>query len=179
MSEFTARLSATQFISVLRKIPPAYWDIIPHAGQMRQRANAAALRLQATTALNPQPIPPQTELLFAAAQVAHDIAHTAQALGQEAIQRITLELDDWCGTRPRGPKIPWPWPRSWALPFELHTIPQGLDPAQAQLVGALTFADVASRMDDGPVRDVLSAGADRLLQASLSAQSALQAQTAK
>jgi len=44
-----------------------------------------------------------------------------------------------------------------------------MDVAASRLVGALSFASLASRMGTGKVREALSAGADKLMEASLTA----------
>ena len=48
-------------------------------------------------------------------------------------------------------------------------MPKDLDVATSRLIGALSFAAVAQRMGTGKVGEALSAGADKLMEASLAA----------
>ena len=80
---------------------------------------------------------------------------------------ISSAIDEWCGNG--RPPHPIPWPGPWPLPFALDEVPKDLDVATSRLIGALSFAAVAQRMGPGKVRDALSAGADKLMDASLTA----------
>jgi hypothetical protein len=127
------------------------------------RESSAASQVE----LNPQPIPPGRELVRASAAVAHDIAFAvvaADATGADSASGIVSRaVDGWCGTpHPRGPM---PWPSPWPLPPSLgpHIAPG--DIRASRVVGALTFASVASRLAAGTSRDALSEGAERLLEA--------------
>ena len=158
-----------RLLAVLGKINPAVWDvIIPHGpvgphGGFRHFSKVAA-------ELNPQPLPPKHELLVASAAVAHDIAFaavSADAAGNDAASRIVARaVDDWCGTRP--PRIPIPWPRPWPFPWPPEPDPHPeWDIAASRVVGALSLASVASRLEDGDLRDALGKGAEQLLDAGL------------
>ena len=80
---------------------------------------------------------------------------------------INSAIDDWCGNG--RPPIPIPWPGPWPFAFALDAVPEDLDVATSRLVGALSFAAVAQRMGPGKVREALSVGADKLMEASLAA----------
>ena len=89
-----------------------------------------------------------------------------EAAGQDGgVRMINSAIDDWCGNG--RPPIPIPWPGPWPFAFALDDAPKELDVATSRLVGALSVAAVASRMGSGKVREALSAGADKLMEASL------------
>jgi hypothetical protein len=164
---------ATQLLSVLTRINPAIYDVIfPHGPVL---SHAVVSRISAAaTELNPQPLPPgppPDRLQIASALVAREIAFaaiTAEAAGQEGgVRMISSAIDDWCGNG--RPPIPIPWPGPWPFAFALDVAPKELDVASSRLVGALAFAAVASRMGKGKVQEALAAGADKLLDASMSA----------
>lgn len=163
--------------AVLGRINPSAWDfIIPH-GPILSRANAA-ISFGATLAgphahaaeLNPQPLPPKDELVLASVAVSRDIAFaalSAEAAGSHGAAKIvTSAVDEWCGNgRPRGP-IPWPGP--WPFPWALDSDPRReWDVAAARVVGALTLAAIAGRLQEGAVRDAMAGGAERLLDVAL------------
>ena len=160
---------ATQLLSVLARINPAIWDyIIPH-GPVQGHSFASRIN---EVALNPQPLPPEPPeqtLQRVSAQIAQRIAFAAIALeaaGQDSGARmVSAAIDDWCGNG--RPPIPIPWPGPWPFAFGLDAAPKELDVASSRLVGALAFAAVASRMGSGKVKDALSNGADKLLEASV------------
>ena len=160
---------ATQLVSILGRINPAiYYFIFPH-GPVQTRAFASRID---EVALNPQPLPPEPppeRLQRVSALIAHSIASAAiamEAAGQDGGARmVSTAIDDWCGNG--RPPIPIPWPGPWPFAFDPVTAPKDLDVAASRLVGALSFAAVASRMGSGKVREALSAGADKLLDASL------------
>ena len=162
---------ATQLLSVLARINPAIFDVIfPHGPVL---AHEFASRLS-EVALNPQPLPPEPppeRLQRASALVAHNIAFAAiaaEATEQDGgVRMINSAIDDWCGNG--RPPIPIPWPGPWPFAFALDAVPKDLDVATSRLVGALSFAAVAQRMGTGKVREALSAGADKLMEASLAA----------
>ena len=164
---------ATQLLSVLARINPAIWDyIIPH-GPVQGHTHTFSSRID-EVALNPQPLPPEPppeKLQRISALVAHQIAFAAIALegaGQDGgVRMISVAIDDWCGNG--RPPIPIPWPGPWPFAFALDAVPKDLDVAASRLVGALSFASLASRMGTGKVREALSAGADKLMEASLTA----------
>jgi len=161
----------TQLLSVLARINPAIFDVIfPHGPVLAQ---AFASRLS-EAALNPQPLPPEPppeRLQRVSALVAHNIAFAAiaaEAAGQDGgVHIINSAIDDWCGNG--RPPIPIPWPGPWPFAFALDAVPEDLDVETSRLVGALSFAAVAQRMGPGKVREALSVGADKLMEASLAA----------
>lgn len=164
---------ATQLVSILARINPAIYDFIFPHGPVQTRGFVSRID---EVALNPQPLPPEPppeRLQRVSALIAHDIASAAiamEAAGQDGGARIlSSAIDDWCGNG--RPPIPIPWPGPWPFAFDLVTAPKNLDVATSRLVGALSFAAVASRMGSGKVRDALSAGADKLLDASLATES--------
>jgi len=162
---------ATQLLSVLARLNPAIYDFIfPHGPAV---AHAFASRIS-EVALNPQPLPPEPppeRLQRVSALVAHNIAFAAiaaEAAGQgSGVRMISSAIDDWCGNG--RPPIPIPWPGPWPFAFALDDMPKDLDVATSRLVGALSFAAVAQRMSTGEVSEALSAGADKLMDASLAA----------
>ena len=141
-----------RLLAVLGRINPAVWDaVFPH-GPVGPAGRVA---------LNPQPLPPKEAMLRASADVAHDIASAAvfaEAAGGEPGRLVSQVIDDWCGTKPR----PFPWPPE----PEPHP---DWDIGASRVVGALTLAQVASRMEEGPARDALAKGAEQLLDAGLEA----------
>ena len=161
--------NVVRLLAVLGRINPAVWDVIIPHGPVLSRSPALRLFSRGTeVALNPQPLPPKESFLFASAEVAHDIAFaavSAQAAGSDAVARIVGEaIDDWCGTRPR----PIPWPHPWPFPWPPEPEPNpDWDVAASRVVGALSLASVASRLQDGPARDALSKGAEQLLDVGL------------
>jgi hypothetical protein len=166
-------MRATSLLAILARIHPEIWeiwDIVHGTGPLRSLAATSRL---AEVALNPQPLPPgpSERLQRASALVARDIALaaiTAEAAGERGgVRMITSAIDDWCGNG--RPPIPIPWPGPWPFAFAVDEAPQHLDVAASRLVGALSFAALASRMGAGDVRDALSAGADRLMDAALGA----------
>ena len=162
---------ATQLLSVLGRINPAIFDyIFPH-GPVGPHGFSSRF---SEVALNPQPLPPEPppdRLQRVSALVAHNIAFAAiaaEAAGQDGgVRMISSAIDDWCGNG--RPPIPIPWPGPWPFAFALDAVPKDLDEATSRLVGALSFAAVAQRMGPGKVHDALSAGADKLMEASLAA----------
>ena len=161
---------ATQLIAVLGRINPAIFDLIFPHGPV-QTAHRLASRFE-EVALNPQPLPPEPppeKLQRVSALVAHEIAFAAIAMeaagGEGAARMINSAIDDWCGNG--RPPIPIPWPGPWPFAFDPAAAPKELDVAASRTVGALAFAAVASRMSSGKVREALSAGADKLLEAGL------------
>ena len=162
---------ATQLLSVLARLNPAIFDFIFPHGPVQSHGFASRIN---EVALNPQPLPPEPppdRLQRVSALIAHNIAFAAiamEAAGQDGGARmISSAIDDWCGNG--RPPIPIPWPGPWPFAFDLAAAPKELDVAASRLVAALSFAAVASRMGSGKLREALSAGADKLLEASLEA----------
>jgi hypothetical protein len=164
-------IDLVRLLAVLARINPAVWDaIIPHGPVLSGASAFEAVSKASEVELNPQPLPPRQQLLLASATVAHDVALaavTAEAAGTEAASRIVgRAVDDWCGTEPRHFPIPWPgpWPFPWPPEPEPH--PEW-DIGASRVVGALSFASVASRLAEGEAREALSKGAEQLLEAGL------------
>jgi hypothetical protein len=139
--------------------PQALDAIFPHGPVLSRRA----------ADLNPQPLPPKEQLLVASAAVAHDIASAAvgaEAAGGSASKLVARAVDDWCGTRPRHIPIPWPgpWPFPWPPEPEPHP---DWDIGLSRVVGALSLASVAARLEEGELQDALAKGAEQLLEAGL------------
>ena len=163
---------ATQLVSILGRLNPAIFDVIfPHGPVQAGLGFASRVN---EVALNPQPLPPEPpeqKLQRASAMTAHQIAFAAIALeaaGQEGgVRMLNSFIDDWCGNG--RPPIPIPWPGPWPFAFPLDTPAKSLDVQASRLVGALSLAAVASRMGKGKVQEALSAGADKLLEASVGA----------
>jgi len=129
--------------------------------------------------LNPQPLPPQSELqrsdsvpvpwrsaLVARAVIDQSVAHYrfAEVMGggkhsEGAIQTIRRHIrefvDDYCGTGARRWPLPWPFP-------------VGLDPAELDpidlLVAGAQFQKAADSVANSPLQADYSAAADRLLE---------------
>jgi len=100
---------------------------------------------------------PSSARLRVSALIAHNIASAAlamEAAGQDGGARIVSSaIDDWYGNG--RPPIPILWPGPWPFAFDPVTAPKDLDVADSRLVGALSFAAVASRMSSGKVREAL------------------------
>lgn len=155
---FLIRLLAT-----LGRINPAIWDwIVPHGPVL-------ALSRAEEVELNPQPLPPHEELQFASVKVANQIAEAAIAAeaagGEGAVKIVSRAIDDWCGTPPGRRPIPWPGP--WPFPWIPSDRDVELDAGASQVVGALMFASIAARMEEGEVRNALAEGAEKLLETGL------------
>jgi len=158
-----------RLLTVLGRIPPEAWDaIIPHGRRTHVAFHSVSRATQVE--LNPQPIPPGHELLFASAEVAQQIANAAvatEAAGTDGAGRLVMRaVDDWCGTG--RPHLPIPWPGQWPFPWPPGPEPHpDWDVRAAQVVGALSLASVASRLGEGEAREALSKGAEQLLEAVL------------
>jgi hypothetical protein len=165
-----ARASIVQLLAVLGRINPAVWDvIIPHGPVLSHSPAVRSFSKRSEVELNPQPLPPH-ELLLASAAVAHDIAFaavSAEAAGADTVSHIVSRaIDDWCGNSPRP--LPFPWPGPWPFPWPPEPEPHpDWDIGASRVVGALSLASVASRLQEGEARDALSKGAEQLLDAGL------------
>jgi hypothetical protein len=162
------------FLAVLGRINPAIFDyIFPHGpvgpGGVIKQHGAAAYSARSRldmVALNPQPLPPH-ELQIAAVEVANQIgtaAILAQSMNADVDKLVGEWIEDWCGTG-RRPPWPRPWPYPWPDP-DPDPNPDW-DISASQVVGALALAGVAARLEEGPARDALGAGAERLMDAGL------------
>jgi hypothetical protein len=94
----------SRLLAIIGRRLPAIYDVIPRGPQGRL----------SEVALNPQPLPPH-ELGAAVAGEFVQAAWIAERFGQD-MGRVLDDLDDWCPTRPRWPKLP-PWWRPWWPPI--------------------------------------------------------------
>ncbi|RUU11064.1 hypothetical protein EOD23_11545 [Mesorhizobium sp. USDA-HM6] len=85
-----------KLLAIIGKRFPAIYDVIPHGPQ------GQLMRV----ALNPQPLPPH-ELGAAVADEFVRYAWVAERGGLD-MKALLSDLDDWCPTRPKIPKLP-PW----------------------------------------------------------------------
>ncbi|RRI03876.1 hypothetical protein EH240_09235 [Mesorhizobium tamadayense] len=85
-----------KLLAIIGKRIPAIFDVIPRGPQGRL----------AQIALNPQPLPPH-ELGAAVADEFVRYAWVAERGGLD-MKALLNDLDDWCPTRPKIPKLP-PW----------------------------------------------------------------------
>ncbi len=153
-------MSYSRLLSIIGRIHPQAWDaIIPHGPRLRVLAGVERV------ALNPQPLPPREAFLLSAAELAHDLVRAAVATemrGEPSSALVTEIIDDWCGTLwPRKWPWPWPGPRPGEGP-ESGPLPDPWDVKTAQIIGAVVFASMASRLSEGDLSTALSDGADRL-----------------
>ena len=91
-----------RLLVILGQRHPAIYDIIP-------RGPLSRFSEVALNPLNPQPLPPH-ELGSA---IAAEFVHTAWYADRFGVDLgpVFDELDDWCPTRPKWPKLPpWWWP---------------------------------------------------------------------
>lgn len=151
-------------LSIIGTIHPEIWDaIIPYGPRVRV---VSALE---KVALNPQPLPPRETLLGGAAEMAHEVVRLAvasEAQGASSSAFVSEIIDDWCGTSwPR--KWPWPWPGPRPGTDTEGPQPEPWDVKTAQVIGAVVFASVASRLSSGDLRTAFADGADRLAEAAL------------
>ena len=87
-----------KLLAIIGKRIPAIYDVIPRGQQGRL----------AQIALNPQPLPPH-ELGAAIADEFVRSAWSAERGGLDS-KALMSDLDDWCPTRPKIPKLPPWWP---------------------------------------------------------------------
>lgn len=91
-----------RLLSIIGRRFPAIYDVIPRGPQ------AIFVNRLSEVALNPQPLPPH-EL---GAAIAREFIHAvwlANRLGADQ-GAIFADLDDWCPTLPKLPKLPPWWP---------------------------------------------------------------------
>lgn len=87
-----------KLLAIIGKRIPAFYDVIPRGPQGRL----------AQIALNPQPLPPH-ELGAAIADEFIRGVWFAERGGLD-MKAVLSDLDDWCPTRPKLPKLPPWWP---------------------------------------------------------------------
>ena len=92
-----------RLLAIIGRRLPAIYDVIPR-GPLRRFSQDRSSEV----ALNPQPLPPH-EL---GAAIAAEFVHTvwlADRFGLD-LGLAFNDLDDWCPTRPKKPKLPPWWP---------------------------------------------------------------------
>jgi hypothetical protein len=94
-----------RLLAIIGRRIPAIYDVIPRGPQSRFSSDRLS-----QVALNPQPLPPH-EL---GAAIAAEFIHTAWQADRMGLgQGVAFDdLDDWCPTRPKLPKLP-PWWLGW------------------------------------------------------------------
>jgi hypothetical protein len=83
-----------RLLALIGRRNPAIYDVIPRGGQL--------------VSLNPQPIPPGVLGELAAAELLR-IGWLAERFSLD-LGAVADELDDWCPTYPKRPKLPHWWP---------------------------------------------------------------------
>jgi hypothetical protein len=169
---------ASKLMLILARMNPAMYDaLFPHYPLIRETFGATKARSARTftgdeVMLQPQPLPPKDAFLVASAEVAQEISRAAiaaEVTGGSPASIVAEAMDGWCGT-----PVPWPWPWPWPWSGPWGGLGGG-DPEPhpewdfdaSRLVGSLTLASVAARMQDGEARTALDQGAEQLLAAAL------------
>ncbi len=96
---------SSYLLSIIGKRHPAVYDVIPRGPQ-----GGFAAGLGAKAQLNPQPFPPYDLGTALAAEFIHAVWFADRF---NLDQRLVFsDLEDWCPTPPKLPKLPpwWPWP---------------------------------------------------------------------
>jgi hypothetical protein len=168
-------LISKQLITILTQHDARLWEkffphvpLVAHQGVVRSSAlERVAVSPQPIPAaeLNPQPLPPAEIFLDASADAARGMAQAAiiaEQMGASPHKALAKSIDDWCGTPPR----PFPWPRPWPGPWVRGRDDDGprreWDAASGQLVGAMTLASIAARMDEGEAQKAIEEAAEQL-----------------
>ena len=154
-----------QLVTIFARHDPRLWDLFfPHLPLIAHQGAARASKLE-QVGLNPQPLPPIELYLAASADAAHGMAQaaiTAERIGAEPRKALAESIEDWCGSSPR----PWPWPRPWPGPWPPRRHDDEPHPewdiAAGQLVGAMTLAGIAARMDEGDAQQAIEQAAEQL-----------------
>ncbi|RWK11846.1 MAG: hypothetical protein EOR43_05830 [Mesorhizobium sp.] len=121
-----------KLLAIIGKRIPAIYDVIPHGPQ-------GGL---ARVALNPQPLPPH-ELGAAVADEFVRSAWVAERGGLD-MKAVLSDLDDWCPTRPKIPKLP-PW---WGpLPPEPEPHPEWFVDYHLGFAARLSAIATGTRLD--------------------------------
>jgi hypothetical protein len=136
-----------KLLAIIGRRIPAVYDVIPRGPQGRL----------AEVALNPQPLPPQ-EL---GAAIATEFARSVWMADRFGLDPglAFKDLDDWCPTRPRLPKLPW-WPPVPGPDPEPH--PEWL--IELHLGFAARLAAVASGLDGSRLGESLNKAIERSLE---------------
>lgn len=154
-------MSSIELLTIISRIRPEVWDVIvPRFSVMQRRTDWVAL--------NPQPLPPlppPDAFLVGAAEMAHAVARMAveaEVRGDSASFLDQL-VEEWCAT---------PWPRRWPWPWPDPRTAGGPSPdpwvvGSGRLVGALVFASVGARLEEGGLRTSMLQGAEMLADAAM------------
>ncbi|MGC5583884.1 hypothetical protein [Ornithinimicrobium sp. W1665] len=154
-------MRSIDLLTIISRVRPEVWDVIvPRYSVVKTRADAVAL--------NPQPLPPlppPDAFLVGAAEMAHAVtrmAVEAEVRGESAAFVDQL-IEDWCGT---------PWPRRWPWPWPDPRTADGPMPdpwtvGSGRMVGAIVFASVGARLEEGDLRTSLLEGAEKLAEAAM------------
>lgn len=140
-----------KLLAIIGKRIPAIYDVFPRGPQ------AGLVRV----ALNPQPLPPH-ELGAAIADEFVRYAWVAERGGLD-MKALLSDLDDWCPTRPKIPKLPPWWP----------PIPEPEPHPEWFVDYHLGFAARLSVVAEGPTSKSLDATLDQVIDRSLSAMEAV------
>ena len=119
-----------RLLEIIGRRFPAYYDVFPRGPQA-----AGALDRHASAYLNPQPLPP-LELGSAVAGEFIHLTWLATRLGHNPSTFLD-DLDDWCGTVPRYPRLPIWWPHWWPPVPEPEPHPDWLGAYQLGLASRL------------------------------------------
>lgn len=161
----------TQLLRLLARLHPELWDVInPHGPILAGRTHHQVTDRLSEVALNPQPLPPISELRLAVQRTARAVADAtiaAQVAGREPDEVLQEVGDDWCPTPPDR-KLPWPrrWPHPWP-PGEPYPIDPEFATAAVQAEAAIVFQSYGSSIADERLSAAFSQLADRLFDAAL------------
>lgn len=120
-----------KLLAIIGKRFPAIYDVIPRGPQ-------GGL---ARVALNPQPLPPH-ELGAAVAEEFVRCAWVAERGGLD-MKALLSDLDDWCPTRPKIPKLP-PW---WGPFPEPEPRPEWFVDYHLGFAAKLSAVETGTRLD--------------------------------
>jgi hypothetical protein len=120
-----------KLLAIIGKRFPAIYDVIPRGPQ-------GGL---ARVALNPQPLPPH-ELGAAVAEEFIRCAWVAERGGLD-MKALLSDLDDWCPTRPKIPKLP-PW---WGPFPEPEPRPEWFVDYHLGFAAKLSAVETGTRLD--------------------------------
>ncbi|CDX54870.1 conserved hypothetical protein [Mesorhizobium plurifarium] len=120
-----------KLLAIIGKRFPAIYDVIPRGPQ-------GGL---ARVALNPQPLPPH-ELGAAVAEEFVRCAWVAERGGLD-MKALLSDLDDWCPTRPKIPKLP-PW---WGPFPEPEPHPEWFVDYHLGFAAKLSAVETGTRLD--------------------------------
>jgi hypothetical protein len=147
-----------RLLEIIGRRLPAIYDVIPRGPQ----AGISRSRF-AEVMLNPQPLPPQPPPDELGAAVATEFIHVAWIADRLGIDRSKAfeDLDDWCPTRPKWPKLPPWWWWHWPIPEPPH--PNWF--IDFHLGFAARLAAVASEIEGAPLTKTLDKAIERSIKA--------------